>query len=244
MEASGDGSHGAGSEKQAFVERLQTILGYWPSADRLARAMGVSPSAFRKWLKGEAEPSRERLVALARTAGVGVAWLAEGDGPEPVFKPAGGGRRRQGVRDVSDGPDWSGFVLLPRRAEAAAAGSVTPEAPSGSEFIALRHDWVRSVCSVEPSKVVLETAVGESMTPTIRDGNTLLIDSTDQTFRNFGIYVLEINGQRLVKRVQRKHDGSLVLISDNNAYQPDTVSPDAASDVTVVGRVVWAGGTV
>jgi phage repressor protein C with HTH and peptisase S24 domain len=56
--------------------------------------------------------------------------------------------------------------------------------------------------------------------------------------------VLEINGQRLVKRVQRKHDGSLVLISDNAAYQPDIVDKSAADDVTVVGRVVWAGGTV
>ena len=73
---------GTGADKSAFVDRLRTILAHWPSADRLARAMGVSPSAFRKWLKGEAEPSRERLVALARAAGVGVAWLAEGEGPE------------------------------------------------------------------------------------------------------------------------------------------------------------------
>jgi len=69
-----------GAEKSAFVERLRTILSHWPSADRLARAMGVSPSAFRKWLKGEAEPSRERLVALARAAGGGVAWLGGGRG--------------------------------------------------------------------------------------------------------------------------------------------------------------------
>jgi phage repressor protein C with HTH and peptisase S24 domain len=244
VEAPEDTPRGNGAEKLAFVERLQTILTHWPSADRLARSMGVSPSAFRKWLKGEAEPSRERLVALARTAGVGVAWLAEGEGPEPVFERAADGRRRQDLRDASDETDWSDFVLLPRRPEAAAAGSQTPAAPSGSEFIALRHDWVRSVCGVDPSKLVLETAVGESMTPTIRDGNTLLIDSADQTFRNFGIYVLEINGQRLVKRVQRKHDGSLVLISDNSAYLPDTVDCEEASGVTVVGRVVWAGGTV
>ena len=91
---------------------------------------------------------------------------------------------------------------------------------------------------------MLETAIGESMTPTIRDGNTLLIDTTDRTFRNFGIYVLEINGQRLVKRVQRKHDGSLVLISDNSAYQPDTVDKEAADDIKVIGRVVWSGGPV
>ena len=249
-EAPEPASRANGSEKQAFVERLQTILMHWPSADRLARSMGVSPSAFRKWLKGEAEPSRERLVALARTAGVGVAWLAEGGGPEPLFQSAAGGRQRPGVRDLANGDDWSDgkhwgdFVLLPRHAEAAAAGSQTPPAPSGSEFMALRHDWVRSVCGVDPEKLVLETAVGESMTPTIRDGNTLLLDSADRTFRNFGIYVLEVNGQRLVKRVQRKHDGSLVLISDNSAYQPDTVDRDEASGVTVVGRVVWAGGTV
>ncbi len=206
--------------------------------------MGVSPSAFRKWLKGEAEPSRERLVALARAAGVGVAWLAEGEGPVPAFESAVGGRRRPGGRESATDMDWSQFVLLPHRAAAAAAGSVTPPEPSGTEWIALRHDWVRSVCKVELNELVLETATGESMIPTIRDGNTLLIDTTDRTFRNFGIYVLEINGQRLVKRVQRKHDGSLVLISDNTAYQPDTVDKAAAEDVEVIGRVVWSGGPV
>src|ERR1700760_3518514 len=68
---------------EAFVGRLQEIVQRWPSADRLARATGVSPSAFRKWLRGDAEPSRERLVALARAAGVSVGWLAGGEGPTP-----------------------------------------------------------------------------------------------------------------------------------------------------------------
>lgn len=234
----------AGADKSAFVQRLRIILEHWPSADRLARAMGVSPSAFRKWLKGEAEPSRERLVGLARAAGVGVAWLAEGDGPEPQFAPVSTNPRRHGMGVAPYEKDWNQFILLPQRPAAAAAGAQTPAPPQGSEFMALRHDWVRMVCGVEPTELVLEIASGESMVPTIRDGNTLLIDTTDRTFRNFGIYVLEINGQRLVKRVQRKHDGSLVLISDNNAYQPDTVDKAAATEVVVVGRVVWSGGPV
>src|ERR1700728_2432972 len=115
-----------GADRAAFVSRLHTILRHWPSADRLARSMGVSPSAFRKWLKGEAEPSRERLVALARAAGVGVAWLAEGEGPAPAFESANGGRRRSGGSEPASDMEWSQFVLLPHRAEAAAAGSVTP----------------------------------------------------------------------------------------------------------------------
>jgi phage repressor protein C with HTH and peptisase S24 domain len=234
----------AGAEKSAFVERLQTILSHWASADRLARAMGVSPSAFRKWLKGEAEPSRERLVALAHAAGVGVAWLAEGQGPAPTFEPLPGARRRNAAPDAADAIDWGQFVLLPKRPKAAAAGAETPQPPLSSEFFALRHDWVRSVCGVEPDHLILEIASGDSMTPTICDRNALLVDTTDREFGNFGVYVLEINGHRLVKRVQRKYDGSVVLLCDNPAYQPDTIDVSEAANVTVIGRVVWRGGPV
>jgi phage repressor protein C with HTH and peptisase S24 domain len=238
------GTRTPGADKSAFVGRLQTILSHWPSADRLAREMKVSPSAFRKWLKGEAEPSRERLVALAHAAGVSVAWLAEGEGAEPVFEPVPGPRRRNPSGLAEEPPDWGNFVLLPKRPEAAAAGGETPPAPSGNEYLALRQDWIRSVCRVEPENLRLELAVGESMTPTIKNGSILLIDSTDKQIHSFGVYVLEVNGERLVKRVQRKHDGSLVLISDNAAYQPDMVPAANRDDVAVLGRVVWVGSVL
>ncbi|HEY1930981.1 MAG TPA: helix-turn-helix transcriptional regulator [Acetobacteraceae bacterium] len=237
------GANTLGAERGAFTTRLRTILSHWPSADRLARAMGVSPSAFRKWLRGEAEPSRERLIALADAAKVSIAWLATGEGPEPVFDTpedtAARGRFAPG-----EGVDASRFILLPKAPEAAAAGAVTPPAPTNREYIAFRHDWVRSEFGIDPEDLILEIAIGESMTPTIRNGDLLLIDTTDRVFNNFGIYVLEILGERIVKRVQRKLDGSLVLISDNATYEVDQVPPGQVKDVTVVGRVVWAGGAI
>ncbi len=66
----------------------------------------------------------------------------------------------------------------------------------------------------------------------------MLVDTTDTGIRSFGIYVLEINEERLVKRIQRKHDGSLVLISDNSLYQADVIPARQAAEVTVIGRVV------
>ncbi len=42
-----------------------------------------------------------------------------------------------------------------------------------------------------------------------------------------------------MKRVQRKHDGSLVLISDNHAYQPDTVDKEAAK--ASWSSAAWSG---
>ena len=88
----------------------------------------------------------------------------------------------------------------------------------------------------------METAMGDSMEPHIGNGDLLLVDTTDQTIRSFGIYVIEVRAERLVKRVQRKFDGSLILISDNTRYLPETIGPDLATDVRVVGRVIWRAG--
>lgn len=203
--------------------------------------MGVSPSAFRKWLKGEAEPSRERLVALASATKVSIGWLASGEGPEPEFVANEVPRQRNG-----NSGDLSRYVRLPRRATAAAAGLTTPLQPEAadSEYVALRQDWVRSVLGVDPGLVGLEVAVGDLMAPTIRDGSLMLLDGSDQSFAQFGIYVLEVEGERLVKRIQRRLDGSIVLISDNASYERDYVPAEGVAAVKVVGRVVWVGGRV
>ncbi len=236
---------GAGAADQAgFVARLQLVVQQWPSADRLAKATGVSPSAFRKWLNGQAEPRRDRLVALAGAAGVTVSWLAQGEGAEPDL------RRLADRAHSSQSSDGAGmlnpaqFRVLPARPEAAAAGSGEPPAHVPTEFIGFRHDWLRATFGREPDDLILEIALGELMEPGIRSGDLLLIDTTDQTFRNFGVYVITVRGERLVKRVQRKFDGSLILISDNTLYQAEFIPVDLAKEVQVVGRVVWRGGQV
>lgn len=231
-----------GADRAAFVARLQIILGHWPSADRLARAVGVSPSAFRKWLRGQAEPSRERLVALADAAGVGIAWLAKGDGPEPQFPDLRGAGGAEPAGRTASSVDPRRFLVLPKRVQAAAAGAGTPPAPPESEFIAFGHDWIRNSLGLEPEDLLLERAVGESMQPTIHDNDLLLVDITDRRLREFGVYVLEYQTERLVKRVQRKLDGSLILISDNAIYETERIPAERVGEVAVLGRVIWAGG--
>jgi phage repressor protein C with HTH and peptisase S24 domain len=227
-----------GAEQAGFVARLRLVVAQWPSADRLARETGVSPSAFRKWLKGEAEPSRDRLVALAGTAGVSLAWLAQGEGPAPELVSLDPRARST----EASGADRTQFHLLPKVAAVAAAGSAQHLADGATEFIGFRHDWLSATFNREPEDIILEPAVGDSMEPYIRDGDLLLVDTSDQTVRTFGIYVIEVKAGRLVKRVQRKLDGSLILISDNTRYQPETIAPDSATEVRIVGRVIWRGG--
>lgn len=233
-----------GADQAGFVARLQLVVQQWPSADRLAKATGVSPSAFRKWLKGLAEPRRDHLVALAEAVGVNVSWLAQGEGAEPDLPSLANRAHSPQSPEQAGNLNTAQFLVLPKRREAAAAGSGHPPANIPTEFIGFRRDWLRTTFGRQPGDLVLETAVGESMEPGIHNGDLLLLDTTDQSFRNFGIYVIEVRGERLVKRVQRKFDGSLILISDNGVYQPESIPAELATEVQVVGRVVWRGGQI
>ncbi len=233
-----------GAERQAFVARLQFVLDHWPSADKLAKAAGVSPSALRKWLRGEAEPSRERLITFADAAGVEIAWLVRGEGERPSLKDTSARRHDTTGRDSAGRSPVEEFLLLPHRPKAAAAGSGRPAPETPAEFIAFRHDWIRAVFDLDPEQVMLISAIGDSMEPGIRDGDLLLVDTRQTAFSEFGIYVFEARGERLVKRVQRKFDGTLYVISDNGVYQPEEISSDLATEIRVVGKVIWRGGGV
>lgn len=65
---------------------------------------------------------------------------------------------------------------------------------------------------------------GDSMEPTLRDGDYVLIDETT-TFGVNGIYAIQFGGQILIKRLQFKMDGTVLIISDNNKYQSETFNP-------------------
>ena len=233
-----------GSDRQSFVTRLQHVLDHWPSADRLAKAAGISPSALRKWLRGEAEPSRERLITFADAAGVEIAWLVRGEGEQPHLADASARRRDGSSQDTPGSPPVDEFLLLPHRAKSAAAGSGKPAPETPAEFIAFRRDWIRGVFDLDPDRVMLISAAGDSMEPGIRDGDLLLIDTCQAAFSEFGIYVFEARGERLVKRVQRKFDGTLYVISDNTVYQPEVISSELAAEIKVIGKVIWRGGGV
>lgn len=65
---------------------------------------------------------------------------------------------------------------------------------------------------------------GDSMEPTLRDGDYVLIDE-NTTFGINGIYAIQLGGQILIKRLQFKMDGTILIISDNTKYEIETFNP-------------------
>ena len=111
-------------------------------------------------------------------------------------------------------------------------------------FLAFQASWLAKK-GINPDCARVLTAKGDSMEPTIRDGDVLLVDTSIDSLINHGIYVLVYAGLVLVKRVTKRMDGSVLIRSDNReAYDDEIVAADATHDLIIAGRVMWFGRTM
>ena len=99
--------------------------------------------------------------------------------------------------------------------------------------------WLRRL-GVDPANLSLIAVDGDSMHPTLGDGDDIMVDhsAAARPLRD-GIYVLRMDDVLLVKRIAMGPSGKLSIRSDNPQYPDwDDVSADS---VNIIGRVVWTG---
>ena len=124
---------------------------------------------------------------------------------------------------------------------ASAGGGAVNVSEQIVDYIRFKSDWIKQVLGVSAQHVALISVKGDSMETTLSDGDMIMVDTTDRRFEANAIYVLQLEGSLLVKRIQRKVDGTIVIKSDNKAYEPESVRGDMVDQLNVVGRVVWYG---
>ena len=136
----------------------------------------------------------------------------------------------------------AGLVAVPRLDVGASAGA---GAFSGDEraraHIAFDSAWLRGIASGNPEQLSIIRVEGDSMAPTLSDGDEILVDRGDGGARlRDGIYVLRIDDALMVKRVALNPAARTVSIRSDNPAYPGWPDCDLAA-VDLVGRVVWAG---
>jgi len=135
------------------------------------------------------------------------------------------------------------FTAVPRYDARLSAG---PGADNGDaqvvEKLAFRRDWLARI-GVAPSAAVLVPVSGDSMAPTLHDGDLALIDTNRKAVRTGQVYALtDLDGSTRVKRLDRLPTG-LILRSDAPTHPAEfRPIPDAAR-VAIIGQVVWSGHT-
>ena len=105
-----------------------------------------------------------------------------------------------------------------------------------SDYWMFRTDWLKS--KGVTSDMILIDVYGNSMEPELKDGDTVLIDTSQKEILAGSIYAVGIDDTIMVKRIE-KHPGKLVLMSDNKDYETIYLSLSEMDSVRIIGKIVW-----
>jgi hypothetical protein len=205
-------------DPRAVLERL--IRERREDCASLSRLIGRNPAYVQQFIKRGsprrlAERDRERL---ARSFGVPEAWLGADLAVAASVAPR--------------------LLTVPVLDTAASAGpgAVGEDRRSAAGF-GFSEAWLKRLRGTGGCEGLSVIGVrGESMVPTLADGDEILVDEADRDRLRDGIYVLRVDGALLVKRLVRE-GGGFAVRSDNALADP----VDLSGGIDVVGRVLWAG---
>ncbi len=198
-----------------FYRKVQKNLGL-RSQSELADILGVHRSAVTQAKRKNTVPAAW-LLKLGEHFNLDTGWLASTGAGPPV--------RREAI------------TAVPRvRARLHAGGGSFETSPEIESYYAFSRSWLRR--KGNPEQMVLMDVIGDSMSPVIEAGDTVLVDQSRTEIYAGGIYAVGIDDTVMVKRLE-KHPHSLVLISANSRYAPVHLSREEHNRIRIIGRVVW-----
>ena len=205
------------------------------------------------------EQVRETLATLLKERGVGYAAVSvmlgrnrayiqqfitrgnpvrlEGDDRRMIANFLGVDERRLGA---PEGGDEAGDLVQVKRlaVEASAGVGALVEGEQALGSFGFERLWLRRVTAAKPDELSIIRVKGDSMAPTLVDGDEALVDQSRRDPRGGdGIYVLRRDDALMVKRLTvTPSSGLLTISSDNQAYP--TWRDCEPSSLTVVGRTI------
>lgn len=177
------------------------------------------------------------LVAIADACGVTLDWLLRGEPSEiPAERPLTAPEPAHEIPSIS-------VPFL--QSEASAGTGIEPVEWGKDVEVSVPIDFLHSLIGFIPKQIFFMKVRGDSMTPTIQTGDTVIINYAQSPLRD-GIYAISVNGMAMIKRIGMKSPKTYSIISDNPFYERFDVSikdicwgtaqPDA--EVRVIGRVI------
>ncbi|HAE49476.1 MAG: transcriptional regulator [Tistrella sp.] len=186
---------------------------------------GIPLGTISKYVAQSSTASFANAAKIARAAGITLDDMAFGSG-------MGASRSER----VPDGPD---LVRLPRyNVEAAAGAGISVTSELVTDVVAFERAFLRDL-GAAPDRCSVIWARGDSMVPTIPDGSILVVDHSQIELVHGCIYVVNLGGDLLVKRLRRRLDSTVELVSDNQIYPVEALRPADLEHLRVIGRVVY-----
>lgn len=225
-----------------FKERLAFLWKDEARQAKIAADIDMTIAGFSRIWNDGGLPKSETLKKIKQLKGCSIDWLLTGEG-EPF--PDSGTHKAKASDTLGNPVDIDEFVFVPRYDIQAAAGHgqlVGDEKPVFT--MAFRRYWIENYVTRDTQKLSVISVKGDSMEGVLNDGDSILINHGETVPRD-GLYVLRINENLLVKRLQLMPGGIVNVISANEAYPTFEIDlKNTSEDFAVIGRVEWFGRNI
>ncbi|MFM2022545.1 MAG: hypothetical protein RJB02_2253 [Pseudomonadota bacterium] len=122
-------------------------------------------------------------------------------------------------------------------------GALTGSEGNSAQF-GFDERWLRRLTASKASNLSIIGVLGDSMEPTLHDGDEVMVDLGDGQARlRDGIYVLRMDDMLSVKRIAIEPQGKRVSVLSDNPTYPSWRGLEKRM-LNVVGRVLWFGRTL
>ena len=205
---------------------------------QLANEIKVSKQAVQFWASGRSAPKGTNLAKLCQFFGVAPEWF-ENEAETQIIQA----EVKQFVKEDTP-PD--GYVAIPeyelRFAAGPDSGEPTWEEVNDHDVAWYRADYLMSK-GANPSRCKRAKVVGDSMSPELEDGDTVLfLEEVSPmpacvNIRDGAIYLISTEGALRVKRLSKIKNG-IRVISANPAYPVEDYLGEEADGLRIYGRVI------
>lgn len=223
----------------------------------LSKAVGITQTSISDLETGKSASSTFG-ASIARICGVSALWLETGEGSMTEQGQGPSDARPNDPKSnetinieglpaplVQKIKSYRNLVDVPRYdvEGSMGPGSEPPDINMVVEHMSLDANWVRqNLTYTKLENLKLISGRGDSMAPTIRSGDAVLVDAGITSVEDDAIYFFLMRGKLQIKRIQRGLDG-LTIISDNGQYPPIEVPGEREDDIKILAQIIywWTG---
>lgn len=235
-----------------FTNRLLRLIDEMASGKQAAFAAkaGIAPGTLNAYTQGRL-PQAEQLIRIHEAFGVNMNWLLTGKGNPYISE------REDAGPTICNCLDTEGYEMIPLLESWVKGG---PEGRIIYEGIAdhypFKRYYIDKIAGARPERrkeLFLARVKGDSMAPTINDGEIILFDTYEGErveIKTGEIYLVQLpEGTVSVKRLalSREAEGTKLICNSDNVANYRTfefkLDPGRPIQSYVLGRVRWAGKT-
>lgn len=201
----------------------------------VAEATGLNRSFIYDIIRGKSvRPTRSKLQKVADVLKVDVDWLIDGDGTVEGEEP----------KIYSPDTTFVGISGVQAKASAGGGAVVHAEDEKASKLYHFRQSWIEDHLQASANNLRVLSITGDSMMPTLNDGDTILVDTERKSPYPPGLFILHDGMGLMAKRIEHVPSSEpprIRVTSDNPNYSPYECLLD---EVNIVGRIRWYGRCV